>query len=247
MFGNWKKAKIPGATLLYPEKHADRGHRAIKISSLVFIHAKLKAMKSERGTIAVKLIIRAVIRKDSTIHGKFKKNFFQFITYFYCFFICFHQFLDIEFNLKKIEKLIPSYFPKRTNSQRNFQKIHKLIEYKWINCRCFVGEGPDQWRTCSDRYFPLSTSGSISSSSSHVSHNNNSSKKKTSPISYSTNKRKGTNTSDAYHQQPPRPGGLQNLEDIASARLWPITYLYSSGPPNSTELSNFVDCNKETC
>lgn len=51
---------------------------------------------------------------------------------------------------------------------------------------------------------------------------------------------------EAYHQAPPKPGGL-NLEDVASARLWPVTYLYSSGPPNSTELSNFVDCNKESC
>lgn len=109
-----------------------------------------------------------------------------------------------------------------------------------------MGEGADQWRTCSDRYFPVSSSSSHVSSSSTNS-NSSSNKKKTSPISYTSNKRKGTNTNDSYHQQPPRPGGLQNLEDIASARLWPITYLYSSGPPNSTELSNFVDCNKETC
>lgn len=120
--------------------------------------------------------------------------------------------------------------------------------------RCFVGDGPDQWRTCSDRYYPLSSSNSgnspISSGSSNSGGNVNATnnKKKTSPISYTSNKRKDqTNTSDAYHQQPPRPGGLQNLEDIASARLWPITYLYSSGPPNSTDLSNFVDCNKESC
>lgn len=127
-----------------------------------------------------------------------------------------------------------------------------LFQFYFCNfLRCFVGEGPDQWRTCSDRYYPLSSSNSgnspVSSGSSNVNSTNN--KKKTSPISYtSSNKRKDqTNSNDSYHQQPPRPGGLQNLEDIASARLWPITYLYSSGPPNSTDLSNFVDCNKETC
>lgn len=77
---------------------------------------------------------------------------------------------------------------------------------------------------------------------------NSTNKKKTSPISYTiSNKRKGSNSSESYHQKPPIPGGLQNLEDIASARLWPVTYLYSSGPPNSTDLSNFVDCSKEIC
>lgn len=106
-------------------------------------------------------------------------------------------------------------------------------------CRCFVGDAIDQWRTCSDRYYPISTI-----SNNHVaSSDNNAIKKKISPISYTENKRKG----DQYHQQPPRPGGLQNLEDVAAARLWPITYIYSSGPPNSTELSNVVDCNEESC
>lgn len=117
--------------------------------------------------------------------------------------------------------------------------------------RCFVGDGPDQWRTCSDRYYPLSSSASsnqVSSNQVLSTGSNSTNKKKISTISYTTNKRKGVNSiSDSYHQQPPRPGGLQNLEDIASARLWPVTYLYSSGPPNSTDLSNFVDCNKESC
>lgn len=135
-------------------------------------------------------------------------------------------------------------------------EIDMSLNLKWNNCffcfesffRCFVGEGSDQWRTCSDRYFPLSSS---SNSNSHVLSNNSSNstnKKKTSPISYTiSNKRKGSNSSESYHQKPPIPGGLQNLEDIASARLWPVTYLYSSGPPNSTDLSNFVDCSKEIC
>lgn len=91
--------------------------------------------------------------------------------------------------------------------------------------RCLVGEGPDQWRTCSDRYFP-----------------NKKKPTNVAAIVYTPNKKK----SDAYHQAPPRPGGLQNLEDIAAARLWPVTYLYSSGPPNSTELSNFIECDKNS-
>lgn len=94
--------------------------------------------------------------------------------------------------------------------------------------RCFVGDQHDQWRTCSDRYFPKTTKKRPASSSA---------------IAYaaSTTKKKIV---DPYHQSPPRPGGL---EDVAAARLWPVTYLYSTGPPNSTELSNFVDCNKENC
>lgn len=137
------------------------------------------------------------------------------------------------------------------------KKCRKSInEYDNIirNCgffrfRCFVGDGPDQWRTCSERYYPLGSSAGSSSSNQILSTSSNSTnRKKISSISYTTNKRKGANSnSDSYHQQPPRPGGLQNLEDIASARLWPVTYLYSSGPPNSTDLSNFVDCNKESC
>lgn len=96
--------------------------------------------------------------------------------------------------------------------------------------RCYVGDQPDQWRTCSDRYFPKTKAKRPSSISAALTY-----------VGPSTNKHKLT---DRYQQAPPRPGGL---EDIAAARLWPVTYLYSSGPPNSTELSNFVDCNKETC
>lgn len=121
---------------------------------------------------------------------------------------------------------------------KSFALCLNFVHYL-LMCRCFVGDGIDQWRTCSDRYYPISNSNTnhVTSSESNIN------KKKISPISYTTNKRKG----DQYHQQPPRPGGLQNLEDIASARLWPITYIYSSGPPNSTELSNIVDCNEENC
>lgn len=126
-----------------------------------------------------------------------------------------------------------------------FQSHSRSINQFQSNYRCFVGEGPDQWRTCSDRYYPNK------SGSSHIGHGPGSTsnspfsnKNKVSAITYSPNKPKGDTI---YHQDPPRPGNLQSLEDIASARLWPITYLYSSGPPNSTELSNFVDCNKESC
>lgn len=45
-------------------------------------------------------------------------------------------------------------------------------------CRCFVGDGSEQWRTCSDRYFPISSSSTsnnqIFSSSSSSSNNSNS-------------------------------------------------------------------------
>lgn len=117
--------------------------------------------------------------------------------------------------------------------------------------RCFVGDGSDQWRKCSDRYYPVSSSNSIGHSTSGYGSGDDSTasssggkKKKVSPISYTSNKRKNESN---YYQAPPQPGGLQSLEDIASARLWPVTYLYSSGPPNATDLSNFVDCDKENC
>uniref|UniRef100_A0A1B0GNH5 Uncharacterized protein n=1 Tax=Phlebotomus papatasi TaxID=29031 RepID=A0A1B0GNH5_PHLPP len=91
------------------------------------------------------------------------------------------------------------------------------FDYPW----CYVGDKLDQWRTCSDRYFPSKPSGHTS----------------THPT-----KKKGE-----IYQQPPRPGGLQSLEELSAARLWPITFLYNEGPPNSTELSNVVDCKKEDC
>lgn len=168
------------------------------------------AMKLALGIIAVNQIILVVIRKDSIIHGKWSNQIFYFV-------------------LRKQNSIFTRW---------NFNCV--FCKFFQINFRCFVGDGTDQWRTCSDRYYPLSSSGSSQIAVTTTSSNN---KKKTSAISYTPNKRKG----DQYHQQPPRPGGLQNLEDIASARLWPVTYLYSSGPPNSTELSNFVDCNKENC
>ncbi|KNC30847.1 hypothetical protein FF38_01573 [Lucilia cuprina] len=108
------------------------------------------------------------------------------------------------------------------------------FDYPW----CFVGDEPDQWRKCSDRYYPGNHT---------LTHSGLSVK----PLK-STDKRKpadsftSASNSDEY-QKPPRPGGLQSLSDFTAARLWPVTYLYSEGPPNSTEFSNFVDCNKETC
>lgn len=99
---------------------------------------------------------------------------------------------------------------------RKFKKNHSI--------RCFVGDAPDQWRQCSDRYFP--TKGT----------------KGTKNTIRNPDKKKG----DIY-QQPPRPGGLQNLEDFGAARLWPVTFLYTDGPPNATELSNVIDCKKESC
>ncbi|CAD7077828.1 unnamed protein product [Hermetia illucens] len=95
----------------------------------------------------------------------------------------------------------------------------KGFEYPW----CFVGDEPDQWRKCSDRYFP--------GNNTHQG------------ITYAP----GDKRKPEHYQQPPRPGGLHSLTEFTAARLWPVTYLYSEGPPNSTELSNFVDCNKENC
>lgn len=95
--------------------------------------------------------------------------------------------------------------------------------------RCFVGDQHDQWRTCSERYYPTTKAKRPGHTAANA-------------FAASSNKKKVV--VGPYHQAPPRPGGL---EDVAAARLWPVTYLYSSGPPNSTELSNFVDCNKESC
>ncbi|XP_061399331.1 uncharacterized protein LOC133335046 [Musca vetustissima] len=111
----------------------------------------------------------------------------------------------------------------------------KGFDYPW----CFVGDEPDQWRKCSDRYFPGNHT--LTHSGLSVKPLKPNEKRKPSD-SYSS----AASTSEEY-QKPPRPGGLQNLSDFTAARLWPVTYLYSEGPPNATEFSNFVDCNKESC
>lgn len=106
--------------------------------------------------------------------------------------------------------------------------------------RCFVGDEPDQWRKCSDRYYP----GKNGTTATHSSLGLPSSKQK---HKHAKPHQPASAASSEYTQHPPRPGGLQSLSDFAAARLWPVTYLYSEGPPNATEFSNFVDCNKETC
>lgn len=88
--------------------------------------------------------------------------------------------------------------------------------------RCYVGDAPDQWRKCSDKYFP----------------------KKQHDSRYQNKNKKGE-----IYQPPPKPGGLRHLDDVtAPAELWPVTYLYEKGPPNATEISsNVIDCKKDKC
>ncbi|KAI8035712.1 hypothetical protein M5D96_011462 [Drosophila gunungcola] len=122
----------------------------------------------------------------------------------------------------------------------------KGFDYPW----CFVGDESDQWRKCSDRYFP----GKNGTQATHSHLGLPSAKeqqKHPHPHPHSHphphHSQPATAASSEYSQHPPRPGGLQSLSDFAAARLWPVTYLYSEGPPNATEFSNFVDCNKDSC
>lgn len=113
---------------------------------------------------------------------------------------------------------------------------------------------PDQWRNCSDRYYPVSTystpysggGGPSVAATTTITSSTSSSNHKYQVLRPQKNKiKKGS----SIYQSPPRPGiGQESLDDFAAARLWPITYLYKDGPPNSTELSisNFVDCKKDS-
>lgn len=118
-------------------------------------------------------------------------------------------------------------------------KIQATFSLSLSLLRCFVGDEPDQWRKCSDRYYP----GNHTSTLTHSGYTIKPSTHKRKPIGDSHS---SASTSEEF-QKPGRPTDLQSLSDFAAARLWPVTYLYSEGPPNSTEFSNFVDCNKETC
>ncbi|XP_063697632.1 uncharacterized protein LOC134828584 [Culicoides brevitarsis] len=94
------------------------------------------------------------------------------------------------------------------------------FDYPW----CFVGDSPDQWRKCSDRYFPTTVK----------------------PAPHLLN-----SLPSSKHQAPPKPGGfLHQAKEIIKEmpKLWPVTYFYSEGPPvNSTEMSNFIDCKQDIC
>ncbi|XP_067632029.1 uncharacterized protein [Eurosta solidaginis] len=115
------------------------------------------------------------------------------------------------------------------------------FDYPW----CFVGDEADQWRKCSDRYYPGNKT--THSSTKTISTDTHSSIKFSSLNKSDKKKHSSSSSSSNEYQRAPRPGGLQSLTDFTTARLWPVTYLYSEGPPNSTEFSNFVDCNKESC
>lgn len=126
----------------------------------------------------------------------------------------------------------------------------KGFDYPW----CFVGDGSDQWRKCSDKYYPPSTVGPGASPVRGPDHNSitiSSDQQVSAPITITISTQSPLDEDDnSIHQRPPRPGGLDRQDRQESpgvARLWPVTYLYSSGPPNGTDLSNYVDCNKEHC
>ncbi|XP_058448113.1 uncharacterized protein LOC131428297 isoform X1 [Malaya genurostris] len=110
------------------------------------------------------------------------------------------------------------------------------FEYPW----CYVGDAPDQWRKCSDKYFPAKH---------HHQHPNG----LPDGSRYQDKNKKGE-----IYQPPPKPGGLRHMDDVtAPAELWPVTFLYDKGPPgtaskpmasNTTDLSsNVIDCKKDKC
>jgi hypothetical protein len=114
------------------------------------------------------------------------------------------------------------------NKLNENEKFHYSSLLSCLLQRCFVGDTPDQWRTCSEKYFP--TKSPISSSGS------------SGGVTRFPNRKKGE-----IYQSPPRPGGLQHDEVPSGAKLWPVTFLHSEGPPNSTDISNVIDCKKDKC
>lgn len=113
-----------------------------------------------------------------------------------------------------------------------------------------MGDAPDQWRKCSDKYFPKKPN----------QHGHGHPNGLTDGTRYQDKNKKGE-----VYQSPPKPGGLRHVDDVtAPAELWPVTYLYDKGPPgsgmtvaasnqipiasNATQLSsNVVDCKKDQC
>lgn len=118
-----------------------------------------------------------------------------------------------------------------------------------------MGDGSDQWRKCSDKYYPVTTT---PTGLDHNAITITSDQQVSAPITITISTQSPIDDDDdnSIHQRPPRPGGLDRenrhdrhdrQESPGVARLWPVTYLYTTGPPNSTDLNNYVDCNKEHC
>ncbi|XP_038108498.1 uncharacterized protein LOC6048997 [Culex quinquefasciatus] len=91
------------------------------------------------------------------------------------------------------------------------------FEYPW----CFVGDAPDQWRKCSDKYFPAKPNGGHGGLHG--------------PNGLADGSRyQDKNKKGEVYQPPPKPGGLRHIigeEVTAPAELWPVTFLYPEGPP----------------
>jgi len=88
------------------------------------------------------------------------------------------------------------------------------FDYPW----CYVGEKVDQWRTCSDRYYPTTVR----------------------PISLASL------PSASYSSLVKANDPHEIIKELP--KPWPVTFFYSEGPPiNSTEISNFIDCKQDVC
>ncbi|XP_055593416.1 uncharacterized protein LOC129744747 isoform X2 [Uranotaenia lowii] len=122
------------------------------------------------------------------------------------------------------------------------------FEYPW----CFVGDAPDQWRKCSDKYFPPKP------------HHQQQQHYQQHPNGLANGSRhQDKNKKGEIYQPPPKPGGLRHLDEVtAPAETWPVTFFYEKGPPGigstaamtsgnvtTTEQlsSNVVDCKKDKC
>lgn len=88
----------------------------------------------------------------------------------------------------------------------------------------------DQWRTCSDRYYPTSVRPISLASLQSVPYSASAS----APIKALGVGKMATTDAHEIIKELPKP--------------WPVTFFYSEGPPiNSTEISNFIDCKQDVC
>lgn len=129
---------------------------ARKIKSLDFGPARSKEAFSTAGTIVARRLIIAASRKDIIINGILLQrcnDIYNDKSQCFCFPFYISNFTVIY--VKHDKKIFLFFFILTIKCKMERNEALKIKYNKeLINCRCYVGLSEDQWRPCSENYYP---------------------------------------------------------------------------------------------